>query len=925
QQQTYRIIRSRRRGQSSTLEFQVETQGGFRPLTQRGMRATQQLIKQHLKLDYETFVNSAYLRQGRADEFMLKRPSDRKQILADLLKLGQYDRLAEQAKEKTRDFKAQVKLLAASLEAFDQQLQQRSAIAQVYQALKTQLATRQAEQHLQQQQLQQYQTQQQQRQVWQQQRQLQQQQQASLQQSCQRLQQELSGLQEQRQKLADIMAESAAIASGCQQLNQLQQQESAYSARFQTYQQAQTQLAQLQQQQRSQLDPLETELRQAQLSLDMLRQQLQETQQILAKAEEIAAALDRLRQAQAELSQFEQAQLRVMPLLQQRQALQSQLEHTQSRLIARLEELKHAEQRLQQEQSQQPQLQQAVLEVSYAVEYLERRRGYQEQVRDKGLERRSFMERLQANQRTYEIQLAQLEQKLQLLSDPEAICPVCDRPLDPKHWQLVVKRQRQQHQDTQREIWVIREQLATSEKEIQTLRREYREVEEELAKYGPILERRGQLQAQLSSSTEAQTRLSQLAQERSQLEVCLQEQRFAGDLHEELALLETQLTQLDYDDRDHALARSQVDRLRWAEIKHNELQQAQRRETKLLEQQTALEAQIAACQQQIAALQQAPAQQQIAQLEQQLAASDYCFEQHQELRAALQRSQVWQLRQQELAQAQQQFPQIEQKRQQLTQLQRDRQAELSAVEQQLNWLSEQLQQIPDPQAEIADLEQHIQAERADREQQLAHLGRLQQQLDQLDSLQQQRDRQQQELEQAKRQVRVYTELTYAFGRNGIQALMIENLLPQLEAETNQILGRLSANQLHVQFVTQRAGRSRNKLIDTLDILIADARGTRPYETYSGGEAFRVNFAIRLAIARLLAQRSGTALQVLIVDEGFGTQDQEGCERLITAINAIAADFACILAVTHVPHFREAFQTRIDVFKTAAGSQIQLSV
>jgi len=27
------------------------------------------------------------------------------------------------------------------------------------------------------------------------------------------------------------------------------------------------------------------------------------------------------------------------------------------------------------------------------------------------------------------------------------------------------------------------------------------------------------------------------------------------------------------------------------------------------------------------------------------------------------------------------------------------------------------------------------------------------------------------------------------------------------------------------------------MIDTLEILIADARGTRPYETYSGGEAF----------------------------------------------------------------------------------------
>ncbi|NJK28062.1 MAG: hypothetical protein HC925_05500 [Coleofasciculaceae cyanobacterium SM2_3_26] len=158
--------------------------------------------------------------------------------------------------------------------------------------------------------------------------------------------------------------------------------------------------------------------------------------------------------------------------------------------------------------------------------------------------------------------------------------------------------------------------------------------------------------------------------------------------------------------------------------------------------------------------------------------------------------------------------------------------------------------------------------------------------------------------------------------------MIENILPQLEAETNRILARLSANQLHVQFVTQKASRSSGKasrkLIDTLDILIADTRGTRAYETYSGGEAFRVNFAIRLAMARLLAQRSGTPLQMLIVDEGFGTQDQEGCDRLIAAIQGIASEFACILAVSHIPYIKEAFQTRIEVRKTENGSQIYLS-
>ena len=52
---------------------------------------------------------------------------------------------------------------------------------------------------------------------------------------------------------------------------------------------------------------------------------------------------------------------------------------------------------------------------------------------------------------------------------------------------------------------------------------------------------------------------------------------------------------------------------------------------------------------------------------------------------------------------------------------------------------------------------------------------------------------------------------------------------------------------------------------------------------------------------------------------------EGCERLISAINAIAPDFACILTVTHMPHLKEAFQARIEVNKTQAGSQLSLLI
>ena len=81
--------------------------------------------------------------------------------------------------------------------------------------------------------------------------------------------------------------------------------------------------------------------------------------------------------------------------------------------------------------------------------------------------------------------------------------------------------------------------------------------------------------------------------------------------------------------------------------------------------------------------------------------------------------------------------------------------------------------------------------------------------------------------------------------------------------------------------------------------------------------------MRLALSRVLAQRKGSTLQTLIIDEGFGSQDQLGCDRLVSAINAIAPDFECILVITHMPQMKEAFNTLIEVSKDEEGSTVQL--
>ncbi|HSO27470.1 MAG TPA: SbcC/MukB-like Walker B domain-containing protein, partial [Anaerolineales bacterium] len=98
---------------------------------------------------------------------------------------------------------------------------------------------------------------------------------------------------------------------------------------------------------------------------------------------------------------------------------------------------------------------------------------------------------------------------------------------------------------------------------------------------------------------------------------------------------------------------------------------------------------------------------------------------------------------------------------------------------------------------------------------------------------------------------------------------------------------------------------------------------RDYEMFSGGEAFRVNFAIRLALSEVLAQRAGARLQTLVIDEGFGSQDELGRQRLIEAINMVRSDFEKILVITHIDELKNQFPTRIEVEKSIDGSRIQV--
>jgi len=203
------------------------------------------------------------------------------------------------------------------------------------------------------------------------------------------------------------------------------------------------------------------------------------------------------------------------------------------------------------------------------------------------------------------------------------------------------------------------------------------------------------------------------------------------------------------------------------------------------------------------------------------------------------------------------------------------------------------------------------------------LGQAEQKLHHCTHLAMERVKKLSEREHAAWQKAIYDELRLAFGKKGVQAMIIEIHIPEIEDEANKLLARMTDGRTRVRFDTQRQTR-KGKAVETLDIRVSDELGTRSYELYSGGESFQINFAVRVGLSKVLAHRSGATLQTLIVDEGFGTQDAQGRQRIVEGINSISDDFECILVITHIEELKDAFPVRIDVFKTPEGSQAMIS-
>lgn len=907
----YRVIRRKTAGKTTILEFQMASgETNWKTLSESKIRETQIAIETLLNMNFDTFINASFLLQGKADEFTTKTPNKRKEILADLLGVNEWDRYREAAAARRKTSETQLVVIDGRIEEYDRELaeeaERQASLAATQESLEgisKQLAV-----------------------------------QVKLLEQA-RLQEEAVKQQKQQVKhLADTLNR---VTLSLENLKKTQAQRQQERDRYQSlldraaaiqadYTAWQTAEAQLQgwQEKADAYNRLQQERRPHELTLERERSRLTQRQSELeSQAERVVkmkeeksavqaslqTAHTRAKEAAAQLSQYEQhdlalqeARSRLQALEAERQLLEQELGQLQKEKarIQRLESEKNTVEKNKAEAAKE--LAATTAELAAAIEANNRLMLAQADL---------------ANCRTEQPRLREQMEKIKdrldrLQAESGGDCPLCGQPLSEAHRRNVMaelqqegKEKGDQYRENQDKMQALTAEIPTLEKQI---------------KQKPLLERNQQAQQQRGAAAEARLseieraieewqkdgagRLAELATQQADDTALKAQTKTVNELIEQLKgkaplVEEQQHLQRQISNNEARLVEIERTVADWEAKGVGELAEVRER----LEKDTiAPEAQAA-----------------LAELDQQLGELGYDPAAHQEARR----------RRDELAPAQEQHQKLQQA-----------QAAVKPLEDNLSDLSRQIAEQEQSVRETAQQHQEAQAHletisagdvsraevekevfRLREEEILAHrrVATAQQNVAVLGDLRQQKEKLLEQRGNVTLHIQRLRLLEKACSREGVQALLIERALPEIEDDANDLLDRLSGGQMRVVFDTQRKLKTSDRLAETLDITIVDSAGERPYENFSGGEQFRVNFAIRLALSRILARRSGARLQTLVIDEGFGSQDTSGRQRLVEAINTIQDDFERILVITHIDELQDAFPIRIEVQKGIEGSAIQV--
>lgn len=166
---------------------------------------------------------------------------------------------------------------------------------------------------------------------------------------------------------------------------------------------------------------------------------------------------------------------------------------------------------------------------------------------------------------------------------------------------------------------------------------------------------------------------------------------------------------------------------------------------------------------------------------------------------------------------------------------------------------------------------------------------------------------------------LHDQLRTAYSPAGIPAM---GIMASMNEAVNASLERLSKGQLTVSIRTTREtakGAAQNQV--TVYVETPEA-GLLPYESLSGGQKLRVDVAIRIGLAEVIARGTGTPIETFLLDEGWGTLDESGITNMAETLFGLSEEVN-LPSVSHIGAVQDAFPSRVEVSMSGAVSFAQV--
>ncbi len=927
---SYRVIRSFRKGRrtnTTQLDLQIldpeaET---HRPLSEgSSMTQTQCRIDELLSMDYETFINSAFILQGRSNEFTQRSSRQRKQVLADILHLDRYERLRDLARErlqttmqsaerlqrrrdelrqrlgKVAGDRAELETTAALLTATTEQVRQleselNTVTGQI--AERKRLLTRREELS------------------------------ATRERASKRkveLELERSRISEQLERDAALIETGPEIEAARAEFDELTRRVTSLDATLAARQRLELERVELEAAIASARHQIERDREKWEVVLCGIEEQTNRTEAVIARESDINENRARLEEMRARVRDGEARRERWLELQRKRERCELRIRAEAERLGAEADSLrgKLVTMRLRRDEMASADARVETLKLELAS--MKQQSQELDAVTEQGAHLNADIAASEQRETRLAADHAALRERIQLFEKADGPeCPLCGSQLDGEHQEKVDEELTAQQGALESERETARTRVGNLHTEREELRERYRTLSESVRSLDDVHQDLARQEALAGQRRESECEIADLEDKLLQSETTVAKEQFATPMRHELDDLVRDLDDLDFDEGGQATLRKQLEASN-AETEMALLDEARERREQLGVEAAGARRELALAVDQLDGHAYASAQfEQIARLEQRLAEMSYDGEEHECVRACLHELRDATARREQLLLARQRresgsdmVTRCDHEIGQLkTTLERTT-ADLAATNKDLETLAE----IESKRERLVAV---LEDARRERDGLLQRQGSLQAELDRYMEWEVETDALAAELAELQDQHFILEELTTAFGKDGIQALIIESAIPEIESEANAILARLTDNRIQISIESLR-DLKKGGTRETLDVIISDEMGERPYHLYSGGEAFRTDFALRIALAKTLARRAGTRLRTLIVDEGFGTQDSDGIDYLIQAINDISVDFDKLIVVTHLPELKNAFPVQIHVTKhPEVGSRFEI--